>query len=98
MKIKISYFAIICVLTLGSCSDQNSKAMSNLNTQTSNTVEMDKPKQTDTATLGAGCFWCVEAVFQNLNGVISVMSGYSGGAVKNPSYKEVCTGQTGHAE
>src|SRR3954470_16694026 len=98
MKIKISYFAISCVLALSSCSGQNPKAMSNLNTQTSNTTEMDKPKQTDTATLGAGCFWCVEAVFQNLNGVISVTSGYSGGNIKNPSYKEVCTGQTGHAE
>lgn len=52
----------------------------------------------DTATLGAGCFWCVEAVFQRLNGVEKVISGYSGGSVKNPSYKEVCTGTTGHAE
>jgi peptide-methionine (S)-S-oxide reductase len=52
----------------------------------------------DTATLGAGCFWCVEAVFQELEGVISVKSGYMGGFVKNPSYKEVCTGRTGHAE
>jgi len=59
---------------------------------------MDAPGQTDTATLGAGCFWCVEAVFQNLNGVMSVTSGYSGGTVKNPSYREVCTGTTGHAE
>lgn len=54
--------------------------------------------QTDTATFGAGCFWCVEAVFQELNGVLSVTSGYMGGQVKNPTYKEVCTGQTGHAE
>lgn len=52
----------------------------------------------DTATLGAGCFWCVEAVFQRLNGVEKVISGYTGGSVKNPSYKEVCTGTTGHAE
>lgn len=52
----------------------------------------------DTATFGAGCFWCVEAVFQRLEGVISVKSGYSGGSVKNPSYKEVCNGTTGHAE
>jgi peptide-methionine (S)-S-oxide reductase len=52
----------------------------------------------DTATFGAGCFWCVEAVFQEMKGVIKVTSGYSGGAVKNPSYKEVCTGLTGHAE
>ena len=50
------------------------------------------------ATLGSGCFWCVEAVFQELKGVESVESGYSGGSVKNPSYKEVCNGTTGHAE
>jgi peptide-methionine (S)-S-oxide reductase len=52
----------------------------------------------DTATFGAGCFWCVEAVFQRLNGVMSIKSGYSGGSVKNPSYKDVCSGITGHAE
>ena len=53
---------------------------------------------TDTATFGAGCFWCVEAIFQQVDGVISVESGYSGGAIKNPSYREVCSGSTGHAE
>ena len=52
----------------------------------------------DTATFGAGCFWCVEAQFQLLEGVISVQSGFSGGTMKNPSYEDVCTGQTGHAE
>lgn len=52
----------------------------------------------DTATLGAGCFWCVEAIFQDLNGVISVASGYSGGGISNPTYREVCSGRTGHAE
>ena len=52
----------------------------------------------DTITLGAGCFWCVEAVFQNLKGVEKVTSGYSGGFIKNPAYKEVCNGVTGHAE
>lgn len=53
---------------------------------------------TDTITLGAGCFWCVEAVFAELRGVHSVTSGYMGGHVKNPSYREVCAGTTGHAE
>lgn len=50
------------------------------------------------ATLANGCFWCTEAVFQRLNGVESVQSGYAGGHVKNPSYKQVCSGETGHAE
>ena len=54
--------------------------------------------QLDTATLGAGCFWCVEAVFQQLKGVKKVFSGYSGGTIKNPAYREVCAGVTGHAE
>ena len=50
------------------------------------------------ATFGAGCFWCVEAVFQQLDGVLSVQSGYSGGDVPNPTYQQVCMGTTGHAE
>lgn len=50
------------------------------------------------ATFGAGCFWCTEAVFQNLQGVHKVVSGYMGGHVKNPTYNDVCTGSTGHAE
>ena len=51
-----------------------------------------------TATLAGGCFWCLEAVFDELKGVHSVESGYAGGHMENPSYKEVCTGRTGHAE
>ncbi|HWB10209.1 MAG TPA: peptide-methionine (S)-S-oxide reductase MsrA [Pirellulales bacterium] len=50
------------------------------------------------ATFGGGCFWCSEAVFQQIKGVRSVVSGYSGGVIKNPTYEAVCTGQTGHAE
>ena len=53
---------------------------------------------TEFATLGAGCFWCVEAIFQDLKGVSKVESGYSGGHVSNPTYREVCSGLTGHAE
>lgn len=49
-------------------------------------------------TLGAGCFWCVEAIFDQIPGVADVVSGYSGGHIKNPAYREVCTGRTGHAE
>jgi peptide-methionine (S)-S-oxide reductase len=54
--------------------------------------------KTETATLAGGCFWCTEAVFQQLKGVQSVVSGYTGGLTKNPTYEQVCTGMTGHAE
>ncbi len=55
-------------------------------------------KNLETATLGAGCFWCVEAVFDDLRGVTDVVSGYSGGHTENPTYREVCSETTGHAE
>lgn len=57
-----------------------------------------KEKKMEIATVGGGCFWCVEAVYQRIKGVETVKSGYSGGKVKNPTYEQVCTGQTGHAE
>src|SRR6267142_1044919 len=53
---------------------------------------------TEIATFGGGCFWCTEAIFQMIPGVKSVASGYAGGTKENPTYKEVCTGTTGHAE
>lgn len=53
---------------------------------------------TEVSTLGAGCFWCIEAVLQQVNGVIKVKSGYMGGPGENPTYEQICTGQTGHAE
>ncbi|WP_245975261.1 peptide-methionine (S)-S-oxide reductase MsrA [Deminuibacter soli] len=53
---------------------------------------------TDTATFGTGCFWCTEAIFERMDGVLKVISGYSGGHVPNPSYEAVCEGNTGHAE
>ncbi len=56
------------------------------------------PAKTEIATFGGGCFWCAEAVFLHVPGVVSVTSGYAGGTTENPTYKQVCTGTTGHAE
>ena len=65
----------------------------------SETKPMDtSTNHTETATLGGGCFWCTEALYQMLPGVKSVTSGYAGGTTVNPTYQQVCTGQTGHAE
>jgi len=61
-------------------------------------LKEDMSVGTDTITFGAGCFWCVEAVFQQVKGVTKVTSGYMGGKLKNPTYREVCSGLTGHAE
>ena len=62
------------------------------------TKPMNSDNQTETATLGGGCYWCTEAIFQMLHGVKSVASGFAGGTKDNPTYEEVCTGTTGHAE
>ena len=64
----------------------------------SNKEIMDSMKGLDTATFGGGCFWCTEAIFQSIEGVQRVVSGYSGGRSENPSYEEICSGMTGHAE
>jgi peptide-methionine (S)-S-oxide reductase len=60
--------------------------------------EMTQAVNAEVATLGGGCFWCLEAVFDKLKGVLHVESGYAGGTVVNPTYRQVCTGMTGHAE
>lgn len=61
-------------------------------------ISLPAGARADTATFGTGCFWCTEAIFQQLKGVLKVTSGYSGGEVENPTYKQVCEGNTGHAE
>jgi len=87
-------YALI-LLSLTSCGYSSQSKNKNKQTQQME----DKTAQTlDTITLGGGCFWCMEAVFQRMKGVEKVESGYSGGNVKNPAYREVCTGSTGHAE
>src|SRR5436190_4001790 len=93
---KNPFLSLICcslvITSLSSCAQQKKE---NQNHQSATIMSSTN---LDTATFGAGCFWCVEAQFQLLDGVESVKSGYSGGTIKNPSYKEVCTGRTGHAE
>jgi len=64
----------------------------------SQTNQLKQKDHSETITLGAGCFWCVEAVFERVKGVEKVVSGYSGGSITNPTYKEVTSGLTGHAE
>lgn len=82
---------------LASCAQNNAKPVKN-DTLTSGTNNKQTMATTDTATFANGCFWCTEAIFEQLEGVISATSGYTDGHVKNPTYKEVCTGETGHAE
>ena len=80
------------VLLLISCAEHKGQTMD---------ISTEKAKASgtyDTATFGTGCFWCTEAIFERLNGVVKVTSGYGGGNVLNPTYEEVCTGTTGHAE
>lgn len=68
------------------------------NAQKSAELTTEQKNMSNTLTLAGGCFWCTEAVFQRLEGVDTVISGYMGGHTENPTYKEICTGQTGHAE
>lgn len=72
--------------------------VSTANGQVKTNGKMENTSKYETITLGAGCFWCVEAIYSRVNGVISATSGYSGGELKNPTYKEVCSGETGHVE
>lgn len=91
--------ALISITALFSCA-QTQNAEKNMTTNTNLTADVAETgtRATDTATFGTGCFWCTEAIFQQLDGVLKVTSGYSGGHVVNPTYKEVTTGTTGHAE
>jgi len=90
---KLAYINLLFLLALSACS-QPTSSLSKIKLP-------DMQTSSDSlalATFGAGCFGCVEAVYQQVNGVLKVESGYAGGQVKNPSYKEVCSGRTGHAE
>ena len=77
---------------------QNEAPVGKFSFNPSETTKPNDEKKLESATFGGGCFWCVEAVYQRVDGVKSIVSGYSGGSVVNPSYEAVCTGRTGHAE
>lgn len=91
---------VILIVSLGaffSCESQKTTETGKVNNKSTPTKK-ESNMNLDTATFGAGCFWCVEAVFQRLKGVDTVISGYSGGKIANPTYREVSSGLTGHAE
>ncbi len=90
------FFTLLLGLGVLSSCPQNKSQNQNVNNETNNMT--DTTIRTDTATFGAGCFWCVEAIYQGIKGVLKVESGYAGGHVKKPTYNEVCSGKTGHAE
>lgn len=87
-------FALQSLVACGQVESKQKKSVEFKRDLKSNTME----NKLEIATLGAGCFWCIEAIFQQLDGVEKVVSGYTGGKIKNPTYKEICTGRTGHAE
>ena len=89
---------LLTILLLLQCTQYSGKEMDENNKKKRANMDDETTLMTDTITLGSGCFWCVEAIFEQLKGVQSVESGYSGGFVKNPAYREVCNGTTGHAE
>ena len=92
--LKTILLSAISFVGLNSCAQKDNSVKTKKETKTMTSTN----KNLDTATFGTGCFWCTEAVFQQLKGVEKVTSGYSGGHTENPDYKEVCTGTTGHAE
>lgn len=99
MKQKTSILGALLFLAFTGCGQSSEKPKMNVEeTKTNNKVSMSENAKIETATLAGGCFWCTEAIYQQLDGVISVASGYTDGKVKNPTYKEVCSGLTGHAE
>jgi peptide-methionine (S)-S-oxide reductase len=99
-RVKLLTFLSLAVsITTISCAQtKNQENMKETNEILANNAVNVNPASTDTATFGTGCFWCTEAIFEQLDGVVSVVSGYSGGRNDNPTYEDVSTGESGHAE
>jgi peptide-methionine (S)-S-oxide reductase len=91
---------LVGLFALASCNNNlnPNKSMNTLTSAAEPAVITENNFKTDTATFGTGCFWCTEAIFQELEGALKVTSGYSGGHVANPTYEQVCEKNTGHAE
>jgi len=98
MRSAMTFLSIVTTLAIFSTACEPSTKQPNSKSNFMSEDKIPAGKKTDTATFGTGCFWCTEAVFQELKGVLKATSGYTGGHVANPSYEEVCTGTTGHAE
>ena len=94
-----SWTTLFCCAACGEANDKPAKPASTPKPIVNPSNEpLTKVAKAESITLGGGCFWCVEAVYQRIEGVTKVTSGYMGGTVSNPTYKQICTGQTGHAE
>lgn len=91
MSLKVIAF-VAGIISMSACTSEN-----NYKSMSTSLINVSSEK-VDTATFGTGCFWCTEAIFEQLNGVLKVTSGYAGGHVDKPTYKQVTTGETGHAE
>lgn len=89
---------VLATLQLQACAQKDNYHTSKTFKEMNTTTGTDKTHKEETATFGGGCYWCVEAQFQMLKGVSHVESGFSGGQTDNPTYKQVCSGTTGHAE
>jgi peptide-methionine (S)-S-oxide reductase len=90
--------AFLGLMTVVSCEQRQTSTPNLIMEKKNMTTGPSNPVKTETATFANGCFWCTEAIFDELDGVISATSGYTGGQTEHPTYKEVCTGKTGHAE
>lgn len=98
---KVFSWFLACALFFSACNTSTSISQTNsktINSMIDNTENLSKEQKIDTAIFAAGCFWCVEGQLKHLDGVQSVKSGYIGGTVQQPTYEQVCTGTTGHAE
>jgi peptide-methionine (S)-S-oxide reductase len=98
MRLSAFLAMFLAVTGLSSCAANANPATPSVDAKPLTTPKPMMNDSLQVVTLGAGCFWCVEAIFQDLKGVTKVVSGYSGGQVDNPTYKQVCGGNTGHAE